>query len=115
MTSCGFYSVVVDPEDSQRLVVRARVRHDLVRLRRYLPTLTEIERTPDRDYEFRARCQRSEWAAAAGKLANEISYENFKGHIAKTDGHERELIYSLVWANLRRLAGLRVRCRTTSR
>jgi hypothetical protein len=44
ITTIGFFSVVQDHDDPDRLLVRARVREDLERLRdEYLPDLHIVE------------------------------------------------------------------------
>jgi hypothetical protein len=102
----GFYSVVVDSVDTNRLVVRTRVRRDLVRLkRRYLPSLTHVAHTPGRDYQFRAFCRPAAWADAAAAMVRDISYSNFKYEISKTEPRRAE-VYANVWGSLLQLVEL---------
>src|SRR4051794_33024703 len=55
LTTQGFYSVVEDRDDENRVLVRARAREDLEALKRQIPDLQIYETPPpDHDYGFRA-------------------------------------------------------------
>lgn len=99
VTTRGFYSIVEDFHDRDRLLVRARVREDLEALADLVPGL-EVEETPDRDYRFRASVTREVWASAAAQLAREIDYPNFKNAVAERQGVDRAHVYGDVWATL---------------
>ena len=58
MTTRGFYSVVQDDDDSNTVLVRARVREDLDSLAKIVPSL-EPWHDPVADYDWRARIDRS--------------------------------------------------------
>lgn len=102
LTPRGFFSVVADTTDAERVLVRARVCADLEALRPLLPGL-EISETATRDYRFRARVERDTWTRAAAALAAEIDYPNFKDAVAERQGYERASVYARVWATLRGL------------
>ena len=73
-TTSGFFSVVAHADDANTMVIRARVREDLVALRRHhLPDL-EIGPGADSGYPFRAMVSRDEWEHAAQQLAQGIDY-----------------------------------------
>jgi hypothetical protein len=97
-TTIGFFSVVAHPGGADALMVRARVREDLVALRRGLLPDIEIERTPDRDYRYRTVVSREDWAHAAERLAAGIDYANFKDAVAERQGHDRAQRYGRVWS-----------------
>lgn len=97
-TSLGFFSVVAHRDDPDTMLVRARVRADLEALREaHLPDVDIVE-TRDRDYRFRALVARDAWAHAAGALARDIDYPNFKNAVAERQGHSRASRYSHVWS-----------------
>jgi len=70
----GFVSIVADSTDTNRLLVRGRVKGDIEAL---FPA-AKVTVTPDRDYRFRASIERWEVAARAAELIGDISYPNFK-------------------------------------
>lgn len=97
----GFFSVVQPVDSTGYLVVRARVRDDLVRLRRlYVPRLGKIVLTPTRDYGFRAQVTRAEFAAGLAKAVSEIDFSNFKNEVATQLGKDRAHVYAQVWSAL---------------
>ena len=97
-TTQGFYSVVEDREDSNRVLVRARAKEDLEALKRQIPDL-QIQETlgPDHDYGWRAFVTRDQWCEAVAQLAGEIDYDNFKNAVADRQGHDRADLYMPVW------------------
>lgn len=99
ITTRGFYSVVRDDDDHDMLLVRARVREDLERLRDLLPDL-EPWHDLAADYAWRARVQRAEWAYALGAMAGEIDYRNFKDAVGERQGRARAGVYGRVWGVL---------------
>ena len=102
LTTRGFYSVVADLDDADRLLVRARVEDDLLALRDLLPAIDPwLDR--DADYPWRAKVSREDWAAVAAALAGEIDYRDFKNAVADRQGRERAWVYAGVWETLREL------------
>jgi hypothetical protein len=108
-STIGFFSIVKDQNDANRLLVRARDRVHLERfadqiaantLRRYMPASTnedllpelsrapaamlreQIIETPDRDYRFRLRLHHEDVIEQVAKLTKEIDYSNFKDAVA---------------------------------
>jgi hypothetical protein len=102
-TDVGFFSIV-QKRDTDFLTVRARVAGDLDRLReKYMPELSGTKATPRNDYPFRANIGHEAFAAGLAAVARNLNYDNFKNHVAKTMGYEREDVYHNVWATLLQL------------
>ena len=97
----GFYSIVEDFADPNRLFVRARVKADLLRL----PGVRKehIIATPNNDYPFRVHITRKQADRIIRVLVKRIKYPNFKDAVKKKRGAERANIYTRVWADLQAL------------
>lgn len=102
ITTQGFYSVVADHDDPDRVLIRARTERDLQALGRQIPNLVVVE-TPGGDYAWRAYVSREDWERAAAELAAEIDYPNFKAAVAARQGAKRARLYLELWSALRRL------------
>lgn len=100
----GFFSAVVDRDDTERVLVRARFKGDLERLQSSMPrsARNEVLHTPDADYPFRSFVRRSDWETAVLAQAEEMDYHNFKA--AAHDGTNRDAAYMAVWSAMRRSA-----------
>jgi len=97
----GFFSAVNDDYCKQdELMIRARVKEDLLRLAKFLcikkPKILTIKIA---DYRFRMKVKRSEWAGYCADSANNIDYSNVKGNIVDCDP-KRSKSYMAVWAAL---------------
>jgi len=100
MTDFGFFSIV-KKEGEENLTVRARVRQELLVLRRrYLPGPGPIEETEYADYRFRVRVPREAFAEALRDIALDIEYPNFKNSVAGKQGKARARVYEDVWHRL---------------
>jgi len=101
----GFLSVVEKPSDKSKgtLTIRARVYDDLVRLKAYLPDMSDIVTSDDSDYRYRSVAKREAVSAAMAALAADIDYDNFKNEVALRQGYQRASIYNDVWHDLYRL------------
>ena len=100
MTKVGFFSVVQKAEDVEEnaLTIRARVRADLVALKReYLPEMGPITEDLQADYRFRTRAWKTDWVSAMGKIAQGVDYENFKDEVKRLQGPTRAGLYGKVW------------------
>lgn len=107
IATTGFYSVMRKPGDEQ-LVIRSRVRKDLVDLKkRYLPSLGKIIDTDNSDYRFRAYADASAVGAALAKIAEDIDYSNFKDEVKHLQGQQRATVYMRIWTALLSLQPLR--------
>ena len=105
-TKYGFYSVVCArqgdgrlgrPVDTNRVMVRARVRDHLEALiGRFQDQLgaAEIQAFPGSDYAWRIFVPKQSWTTAVAALAEEVDYDNFKSavaHMRGRDGYEQAL------------------------
>lgn len=88
-------SIVEDRNDPDMLLVRARVKGDI--LRAFAgdrgPRIRE-RKTPKADYLFRARISRARVARAMHRRIVGIDYDNFKNSVQADDRHDA---YLRVW------------------
>lgn len=99
-TTDGFYSVVQDRNDPERLVVRSRWREDLVNFLRRIgrkDLLKNILESAMTDYEFRVFVPRIYWAEFLRLHSSIMDYHNFKDEVHLIDP-ERSHLYSKVWS-----------------
>jgi hypothetical protein len=135
-TEIGFFSAVAaDPKrveglssDRRWVMVRARVREDLVnlvdllvqmsgmhlcQLPKYPETqlsywkappqaMPEILAWKNRDYPYRIIIVREIWAEVCEHLASEIDYTNFKDRVTAKQGYPRHDLYMGVWSTMNR-------------
>ena len=101
-TQYGFFSIVHKDSDEHHLLVRARFRGDLERLRKKEPRLGRTIVTEDADYRFRAFIPREAAAELFATLMRELMYGNFKAHAAEFLGTEHLSAYHEVWDVTRR-------------
>lgn len=101
----GYFSVVQSKTNADVLVVRARVRGDLDRLRaEFAPSLSESVRSYGRDYQYRGEISREAWGEAMRLIGLAVTAQNFKSEVAKLNApteHARESrynVYSRVWS-----------------
>jgi hypothetical protein len=99
LTPHGFYSAVESKRDPDVIVVRARVRDDLVKLKRLIPGLRIID-AEGTDYAFRAYVSRDHWVDALCAMGDAIDYRNFKDEVKARQGYERAGVYGRVWTAL---------------
>lgn len=100
IATTGFYSIVRKPGDSQ-FCVRARVRKDLVDLKKkYLPAMSKIIDTDNSDYRYRAYADRHDVGEALAAMATDIDYSNFKDEVKRLQGPGRAGIYMRIWTAL---------------
>jgi hypothetical protein len=103
----GFLSLVQKdwnkPDDT--LTIRARVYDDLVRLKAYLPSMSDIITSEDSDYRYRSVADKEAVMAAMSTLTKDIDYDNFKDEVARSDhqGYARAALYGEVWHSLYKL------------
>jgi hypothetical protein len=105
-TTKGFYSVVEHREDSDYVLVRARVRKDLEALIQHMPTMKILE-TKNADYRYRAVVPRREWLATMLEIGDEIDYDNFKDAVKRRQGKKRADTYMRVWSAMLQLQPIR--------
>ncbi len=117
-TKHGFYSVVCarqgdgshgQPVDTDRMMVRARVRSHLVALKEQFSDLLaecQIKEFTGTDYAFRIFVSKSVWSHVLVGLNEEVNYDNFKLEVARHQGKESaKYEHSLheVWSVMNRL------------
>lgn len=115
-TPLGFFSATLTNSKYKELplrqqvghiMVRARVREDLVRLvaehqRFGMGDRPEILDLPGHDYPYRIVIPKAEWIALAARLAEMIDYSNFKSAVEEKAldgfaGQARHDLYMKVW------------------
>lgn len=94
----GFVSVVQHRDLPDTLIVRARVKKDLLGLF----DEERIVETPKADYRFRVLVPKREMAEMLSGKIMDISYPNFKNEIGRIDGQQDKLpayheIWSVMW------------------
>jgi hypothetical protein len=77
--SDAFLSIVSIPGDPEHLKVRARRKGDIERV--FEDVTVTVERTPGRDYLYRAVIHRTIVAGVISKQLMDINYPNFKNSI----------------------------------
>jgi hypothetical protein len=97
-TTRGFYSVVQDKKNADLLWMRARLGGDLESLRELAPSLGETLEWKATDYRYRASIKRADFTALLAKLAEELTYGNFKNTVEDRQGYERCDLYHDIWA-----------------
>jgi hypothetical protein len=99
-TKFGFFSAVEHRDNSNVLIVRARVKRDIEELRKRLPYRPRIKSTPDADYPYRIEVDRLTFSQILAKVVlDDLDYPNFKSAVAKLDP-KRADAYHEVWATL---------------
>lgn len=102
----GFFSVVEDANDSTKVVVRARVRADLLALRRWVAKLGRVHATPNRDYPFRCVVSKVEFAQGlAAAVAEGLTYKNVKSACCERDPRRSGALMQ-AWSAFRQLEAL---------
>ena len=91
-TSKSFVSVVAHKDNPGLLVVRARIKDDILELFPF----AVVTHTTTTDYPYRANLKRSEVAAVVSQYIADINYYNFKSSVPKDD-YKRSKVYSTVW------------------
>ncbi|TVP43073.1 MAG: hypothetical protein EA341_18780 [Mongoliibacter sp.] len=91
----GFISIVQHWDKPDTLLVRARVRKDLLSI---FSELRIIE-IPNADYRFRVLVSKNEFAELMFNQVMGIDYPNFKNRIATSDSQKDKLdIYHQIWS-----------------
>jgi hypothetical protein len=100
-TVSGWFSVVVDLERPDRMLIRARCRADIFNLFEANQDLPSIERpTSDesRDYRWRMSIGRADWVQLAARLAEAVEYSNFKNAVHdQPDQLNKGRAYLAIW------------------
>jgi hypothetical protein len=112
----GFYSAVCPRSDgghggeieTDKVMVRARVRGHIEALQAKFPALGEAEltETPHADYRYRIIVPKEAWAGAVAEMIQEQEYTNFKNAAAEAQGaNDGGYVHALheVWGVMHRL------------
>ena len=87
----AFFSIFEQPQPgSETLLVRARRKGDIEKV---FPG-AKVERTPGRDYLFRAMIDRELGAQAIADQVRQVSYPNFKDSVRDRKLHD---VYARFW------------------
>ena len=117
-TKHGFFSAVCarqadgkhgEPVDTNRIMVRARIRSHLEALKKRFPNPLgdcDIQESAGTDYAYRLFVPKSAWTQVVAGLAEETDYDNFKDEVAHHQGKEGaayERSLHEVWSVMHRL------------
>jgi hypothetical protein len=82
-TTYGFFSAVLSREAHDEIMIRGRSKPHLLNLRdRFFGHLKlKVKTSTGTDYKYRIIVPRHEWILAAGRLAAEVNYNNFKSAV----------------------------------
>lgn len=92
----GFVSAVVDPKDSNVMVVRSRDKKSLQPLADFAGT--EIIELPNRDYEYRVFVERETFSNWVLRSISTMEYGNYKSRMYTTRGDDFTHSLSDVWS-----------------
>ena len=95
----AFLSIVEPPKAGDKLLVRARRKGDIERI---FPSAT-VERTPGRDYLWRAFINREQVAQVIAQHVAAIDYGNFKDSVRDNKLHDAYARFWGIMANLQEL------------
>jgi ADP-ribosylglycohydrolase len=91
----GFFSIVQHRDNTEQVLVRARVKKDLAEI---FPE-DRIVHTPGADYHWRVFATKKEMGEILLRQMVELDYPNFKGKIAKTPNQADKLeAYHQIWS-----------------
>ena len=91
----SFVSVVVNRNDPKSVVVRARVKEDLVAL--FPPHANDIVEMTESDYRWRLFLDKKYVSAVIAERVMDIDYDNFKDSVPKT---WRKQAYNSIWSTM---------------
>lgn len=109
----GFFSVVENKDDRNRVIIRARLRKDIDDLKYIFDSLklrtTKIAINSRSDYHYRFTADRMDWITVMIRLMVGIHYTNFKDAVFDTESGEmkekRQDAYLKIWAIMCNLQG----------
>lgn len=104
MTQYGFYSVVKHRDETDRYLVRARVKNDLKNLLELVQLDVEIHESPSADYPYRIFITSEQLITVLEWLGKTVNYDNFKSRIHRLpDQQDKGDAYLKVWSALNSL------------
>ena len=98
MLNNSFLSIVENRDNSDELLVRARIKGDIERV---FENVAVFEVKPS-DYKYRAFIGREDVQKEISKQIKGINYDNFKDSVSQTEV-ERHNAYIQVWSALQRI------------
>jgi hypothetical protein len=98
-TEIGYFSVVKKSSSGDEVIVRARVREDLVRLGKSINVKLKIRADSGTDYRFRAGIKKAHLAEYLQQAVLTLNYDNFKDTIPHKDSARRNA-YLRCWEAL---------------
>lgn len=99
-TTFGFFSAVEHRDDKRKLMVRGRVRDDLLSLADVV-TSEGVQDTPmNADYPYRLVVSKREFAQIIAESITGIDYDNFKNEVASSQSYARAKLYGNVWGQM---------------
>jgi hypothetical protein len=97
----GWFSIVVDLEREDRMLIRARCRADIFNLFEANQDFASLERPnsdESRDYRWRMSIGRADWVQLAARLAETVDYSNFKNAVHdQPDQLNKGRAYLSIW------------------
>ena len=97
----GWFSVVVDLERPDGMLIRARARADIFNLftaNKDLPSIGRPTSDESRDYRWRMSIGKADWIRLAARLAEAVDYSNFKNAVHdQPDQLNKGRAYLAIW------------------
>jgi len=100
-TETGFVSVVQDPQDRNKMVVRARDKVSLEPL--VASYATKVIELQNRDYPYRVFLTRQQFVDWLVELGETLEYTNYKTRAGQTRGHDFTRPLHDVWSTMLQL------------
>ena len=105
-TTRGFFSIVEHKKDPNRVVIRARIRKDIEKVKTLFEEMgleaSDILESLNSDYKYRIFAGRIDWASVMTQLITDMEYTNFKNAVYEVDSREirvkRHEAYLDIWA-----------------
>jgi hypothetical protein len=99
-TTDGYYSIVHDKHcKDDELMVRARCREDLERLKKRLKTSGDIIKLEHADYRYRLSISREKVIQYLSRYVSKLKYSNYKNTLPTTE-RDRHDAYFKCWKAL---------------
>jgi hypothetical protein len=103
-TETGFVSVVQDPQDKNKMVVRSRDKVSLEPL--VASYATKVIELKNRDYPYRVFLTRQQFVDWLVELGETLEYTNYKTRAGQTRGHDFTRPLHDVWSTMLQLEDL---------
>ena len=97
-TETGFVSIVNHHEKKNNMLVRGRIKEDVIGFRDLSGSTNIVSHTPQNDYPYRTILTKKQVTKAMQNTIKKIQYTNFKE--AVHDGTSRDPCYVQIWSTL---------------